>query len=855
MDGFQDKSAGCETSRYTTLAEIVGAFPQRGSQCALKYFNGFRVFAHSYADLHDLILRCAAWLRLHGISKGERALIWAPNSPEWVVVFGACAISGAVLVPLDARHRAGFVEQVAWETGARLMIRSRQAPVANLGIPSLPVESLFHELRRVPPLKDTIDVGPDDWLEIVYTSGTTGRPKGVILTHGNVSANVTGALDALKPDPSYHLLSVLPLSHLLEQTGGLWTLLAAGGSILYLRALKPSALLEAFRRESITAMIVVPRLLALLKSRIESEFERRGMSWYLQGGLRAARRLGRPWRKLLFYPVHRRFNTGFHFFICGGAALDPAVEDFWEAIGFEALQGYGLTETSPILTVSRPGRSRIGSVGFPLDRVEIRLGEGNEIRARGPNVFQGYYKQPEATQAAFEGGWYKTGDVGEFDGDGFLYVRGRKKDVIVTSDGLNIYPEDIEQVLNAAPGVKESCVMGAGENQDQVHAALLLQDGNVDPRQCIRQANSLLPPEQQIAQFTVWPEEEFPKTTTLKIKRAEVRERIASAGPMRVAGLPSDRKPDLSVTSLEGMLAEASGAPVEDLRPESRLGQDLGLTSIEIMELVLRLEEEFRTDISDDLVTSETTVGQLKGIIESRQPTSTDQEFRRWTRARPFQLLRGVFEWVVMRPLLRAFCQVHCTGLENVATLQSPCLIVSNHTSHVDTPLIQTRLPSRIGRRTCPAAWKEYFDGRGRPLHVKAALRLAWEMTTIFLNIFPFPQTSGYRRSMAYAGELADAGWSVLFFPEGARRQDGELGEFYSGVGVMARNLRLPILPVAVRGGEKVLPRGRAIPRRGPVWIAFGKPFSPEEDSSEAMARRIHQEVRRTWEELGAKMA
>lgn len=837
-------NSGIPPTPFQTLAELVRTFPSRGGDDALLLFNGFRVFRYSYQEVYDLSRRCAAYFQQMGIQKGGRVLIWSPSRPEWGVVFCACALSGVVLVPLDARNTGEFVRHVAQATGAQLFIHTQYKKNPGLAIPALPIESLFDVLGTVAPLDRGIPVAPEDPFEIVYTSGTTGNPKGVVLSHKNIVSNLWDILDFIPIDSDYHLLSLLPLSHALEQTAGFWTPMAGGASVLYLQVLKPSALFEVFQRESITAMVLVPRLLELLKQRIEQTIHEKGLSSYLRLGMRLAPHVPPSVRKIYFYPIHKRFNTRFHLFVSGGAALPPEVERFWNALGFLLLQGYGLTETSPVLTATRPTRTRLGSVGYPLKSVSLCLGPDREILVQGPNIFSGYYNNPQATSEVFEDGWFKTGDVGELDEDGFLYIRGRKKDIIVTSDGINVYPEDIELVLARHPGVKESCVLGMGAHEEKVHAVLLLKPGASDPQKIIQEVNAQLPPEQQIESWNLWPSDDFPKTTTLKIKKNEVRKHIHAD-----AAAPAAEKA-VEGSALEKILSELSNLPIADLKPDAKLGQDLGLSSIDRVDLIARLEEEFRLDIDDNQVTAETTLAELDRLVNSRESRPPVIHFRRWTRSRSCQAVRWLFQQAILRPALRYACHIRCTGRENAENLQGPFLIVANHTSHLDVALVQTLLPPALASKTCPAAWKEYFDSEGQPFHKKLGKWLAWQIATIGFNIFPFPQLSGFRPSMAYAGELCDAGWNILFFPEGERTLDGRWAPFREGTGILVKSLQAPLLPIAIQGGEKVLPRGAAWPKRGVVQVAIGRPFAVADGSPAEITRRVEAEIRALWRQL-----
>lgn len=828
-----------------TLAEIIRQFPGYGERPALQYFNEFRIFRYSFAEIHDLILRCIGFLEGAGVRRGDRLLIWAPNSPAWGVVYCACALRGFVLVPLDARHTADFIGKVAAETEPKMLIQTEMHPPLDLRCPVIRIETHFGRLREIAPVSDDAAIAPEDWLEIAYTSGTTGDPKGVILTHGNIAANVSDVFREVQATGRDHFLSILPLSHSLEQTAGFWVPMAGGATVTYLQTLKPSAMMEVLARERITIMIVVPRLLESLRNRILARFQKAGKESYLPGSLGFAGRLPRWLRKLWFFPIHRRLGLGMRYLVSGGAALGREVERFWRALGFEVLQGYGLTETAPVLTFTRPGDAKEGSVGTPLAHVELRLGEDKEILARGPNVFPGYYKKEGATRAVFEGDWFRTGDVGEMDGDGHLFIRSRKKDIIVTSEGLNVYPEDIEAVLARQAGVRESCVLGMGEHEDRIHAVLLL-DAGIDGAGVVRAANDLLPVEQRIADFSIWPQDEFPKTNTLKIQRNVVRRVVAE----QLAGQKADQA-EARAPRLLAMLAEASDMPWEEIRPEHRLKQDLGLGSIDLVELALRLEQAFQIEIDDMAIHAETTVQDLKDIIANPRQVKTNLQFRPWTRWWPVHFLRGIFNWVILRPVLWTFCDMRIQGRENTRDLQGPVLVVSNHTSHVDTPLISMLLPGRVGRRLAPAAMREYYESAGMPWRVRFAKRLAWEITTIFFNIFPFPQKTGYRKSMVYAGRILDEGWSLLLFPEGERMVEGKMKPFANGVGVLWKNLRIPVLPVAIRGGENVLLKKHFMPHRARVDVIFGKPFLPEDGPYDRVKDQVEARIRELWERLG----
>ena len=318
-------------------------------------------------------------------------------------------------------------------------------------------------------------------------SPVTGNPKGVILSHKNLVANLT-QINRQIPiiTPEFTFLSLLPLSHMFEQMGGFFTPLYRGAAVVYLRTLKPSAIMACLGEEDIYAIMSVPRLMQLLKTTIERELEEKHLSGLFRSMMRLATRFPKGIRRILFFPVQSKFGRNFTVFVSGGAPLDPGGFNFWSSMGFTVLEGYGLTETSPVLCVNTMERQVAGAVGPPLPGVEVKI-EGKEVLARGDNVFPGYYENEQASRDAFtKDGWFRTGDLGEIGPDGWLVIKGREKELIVTGSGVNVYPDELEAVLNKIAGVKESCVIGIERGGgEEVHAVLLLDGSGIAPEEII----------------------------------------------------------------------------------------------------------------------------------------------------------------------------------------------------------------------------------------------------------------------------------------------------------------------------------------------------------------------------------
>jgi long-chain acyl-CoA synthetase len=823
-----------------TLCDLLRAFPTWGERPALCYRTGVRRFVFSYASLYDLSLRMNSFLAGRGIDKGDRILLWAPNSPWWAAAFWGCVARGAVVVPVDFMSGVERASTILRISEARLVIQSRLKPDILAGVPSCFAEDLQYVLPGIDPVSPAMDTVPDDMAELVYTSGTTGTPKGVILTHGNLMANlhqVNGHLPIVGPE--YVFLSLLPLSHLFEQMGGFLTPLYRGAAIVHIRTLKPSAILAALREEDIRAVICVPRLLQLLKGSIERELESKHVGGLFRRLLQGGDRMPLLLRKLLFLPIRRRFGRHFVLFVSGGAALAPELFRFWSILGFAVVEGYGLTECAPVLTANTMERRVAGSVGKALPGVEIRI-ENGEILARGRNVFPGYYKNESATREAFtRDGWFRTGDLGRIDEQGDLRVLGRGKELIVTGAGINVYPDELENILNALAGVREACVIGLDRGSgEEVHAVLLLDGSGRRPDEILLEANGKLDPLHRITGFSLWHEPEFPKTTTLKIRKFLVKQRISQGDE---SGEP------MSVDPLVNLIARITECPNRDIREDSSLVIDLGLTSIGALELVNCIEQEYRLDLEDSLIGPATTVTDLRRVIARRERPEEARRLRFWTSSRFLRVARRVLDAVFHAPLFRTFVTLRVSGLENLTHLESPVMFISNHQSYLDQPAILFSLPPHWRYATATAAWEEFFFRNYRTWQGRVWKRFTYEYGTLFLNLFPLSQTGGFRRSLAHMGRLADHRLNILLFPEGARSEDGRLLPFRQGIGVMVRELSVPVAPVRILGMEKVMPRGAAWPRRGTVEVRFGTPLVFGRETPE----EIVEQARKAVEELG----
>ncbi|AJE03213.1 AMP-binding protein [Geobacter pickeringii] len=821
-----------------TLADLLATFPDHGERTAFVHRTGVRRLTYSYADLHLLALRMNGWLTGQGVGRGDRVILWGPNSPWWGVAFWGIVARGAVAVPVDFMSGAERAETIARLTDVALVIQSRDKLDRLAGRASVLFEELPFLLAETEPCSAVHSPDPDEMAELIYTSGTTGNPKGVILSHRNLMANLL-QVDRHIPvvTPGFTFLSLLPLSHMFEQMGGFLTPLLNGAAIVYIRTLKPSAILDALGAEDVSAVIAVPRLLQLLRGSIERELAAKGLSRIFERLLAAADRMSPARRQLLFFPVRRKFGRHFRLFVSGGAPLDPELFRFWNAMGFTVVEGYGLTECAPVLTANTMERQVPGSVGPPLPGVALRLADG-EVLARGDNIFSGYYENEEATREAFADGWFRTGDLGEFDPSGWLRIKGRRKELIVTGAGVNVYPDEIESLLDRTAGVHEGCVIGLDRGAGEEVHAVLIPDGSGRPlEEIIAEVNGRLDELHRITSFSVWPEADFPKTTTLKIRKFQVRERVLQGSGAGEA---------TTVDRLAALIASVTGMPTERVTDEAVLATDLGLTSIGRLELVNALEIEFRLDLEDSVIGPATRVGDLREIVRRREKVELRERFRPWAAGRAARGVRRVLDAVLHFPLVRRFVSLEAAGVRNLEGIAGPVMFVSNHQSYFDHPAIMLALPPELRYNTATAAWEEFFFRNYRNLPQKLWKRLAYDYTSVAFTVFPLPQSRGFRGALRHMGELTDRGMHTLVFPEGERSFDGTLLPFRQGLGIMVRELGVPVVPVRIDGLQRVFPRGAPWPRRGRVRVLFGKPLRfGVESPAEIVAR-----ARRAVEEL-----
>ena len=813
----------------TVVDFLRGVVEKYGSRDALLFKPAFRYLRWTYSRLWDESGQVATLLQRRGLTKGDQVILWGPNSPHWVLIFFGCLRAGVIVVPLDLRSAPDYVARVVSRTEPKLAFTSRFTPKgeADLGVPEVAFEELEGAIAGLPEPEE-VDIQRDDLAEIMFTSGTTGDPKGVMLTHRNLTANIEGISQYIFCDPSSRLLSILPLSHMYEQMGGLFVTLYYGASVTYPTSRQPTVLARTMRERKITIMLLVPQGLELLMNGIEREVARQGRGALWNKLLKIAERLPFRLRRRLFRRVHKQFGGKLDFIVSGGAALNPDLGRKWELLGVKIVQGYGATEASPVISNHTIEGRRHDSTGRPLPNVEVRISDAGEILVRGENVTPGYWRAPEETAKAFDGDWYKTGDLGYFDDEGFLHIQGRMKDMIVLPSGQNVFPEDVQAVLTKHPRVKDATVVGLTKGSSvEVHAALILEDADA-AQEAVAWTNGQLAEQQRIRGFTVWSDEDFPRTHTLKVKKQIVIDTIlGKIQPQPPAATPAGGRPAGGARSLLHIIAEVSKRDVEDMEDEAALGDDLELDSLGRVELLSAVEAELGVYMDEGQVGPETTVRQLVDLVEEGSKNPPRLSFPRWGMRWWCRMTRGALQRGVVFPFVALPYGLKVTGRERLEGITGPVLFASNHNLGLDNPLIIKAVPIEWRRRMAIAGAANLWRNP-----------VWWIMNPLLGNGFPLAKEGSVRPSLENMGKIMDDGWSVLIYPEGELTVGGPIKPFMNGTGLVAVEGRIPVVPLRLHIHRLGTPTRFPFLRRGSVEVSFGEPltFPPGTDYQDATA-------------------
>ena len=868
------------------LATLLADFRHHGRQIAIVTHRGNRSLPCSWEQLADLSARFANELGHRGLRQGDRLLIWGDNSAEWVAAFFGCVLRGVIAVPLDAAGSTEFARRVVDEVQPKLIVGNPELidrldlepPIASLGF------DRFSGLLRAPDYRPVPNLSRESTLQIVFTSGTTAEPKGIVHTHGNVLAS----LDTLEEEIGKYLryerifhplrfLHTLPLSHVFGQFMGLWVPALIAAEVHYESRLEASRLIRIIHDYHISVLAAVPRVLDLLRSHITAEMPGLTDELPRASGLT-------PWKRWWrFRRLHRRFGFKFWAFVSGGAALPSHLESFWTTAGFAIIQGYGMTETTALVTLNHPFRATRGSIGKPLPGREIEIGPDGEILVRGASIADRTWQQGKMHQRTED--WLRTGDLVALDSQGGLVFAGRKSDVIVTAAGVNVHPGDLETALRRQAHVRDAVVVPYASPSGPVPAAVLILDSFPSAEAPVEAANRELAALQQILYSLVWPQPDFPRTSTGKVLRRQVQSWAQQSLNHQngETGTPVDSLADPLVDLLRQIQPASRGRSIAD---SDHLSEDLHLDSLASVELQSALETRFAVELDDAAWQQVRTVGELRALIHPTpdrpsspvpSPTVTPhaggsgpiptleppagpppsrtqapaQVFARWPWWPVVRALRIGFLEVVVRPLVGLLLAPQVVRL---AAIRRPSLLVGNHVTAIDVPLVLYGLPFEDRGRVAVAMSGELLGGwragKAQTHRMVALLTpIAYWLVTALFNVFPLPRRRGLRQSFAHAGEALDRGYHVLVFPEGGRSADGRLRAFEPGIGLLARESQVMVQPIYIAGLGELKRRPKSWSPRfwfrpGPISVRFGEPLAiaPGEEPA-SFARRLRSAV------------
>ena len=865
------------------LLSLFADFARFGGDVAVMQRRGYRREKLTYTELYANALFWNYALAGRGVVPGDRVLLWGPNSAEWVACFWGILSRGAVVVPMDAAAAPEFVQRVIKDAGVKLILRDRQL----MEPPGAPPSMIINEFKDlgdgpVPAADAGVDPGGASTrttiAEILYTSGTTAEPRGVVLTHGNFLANLEPLERAIETYRKYErwfhplrFVTLVPLSHVFGQFMALFVPPLLGAAVIFEPSSNPAEIIRTIKQERATALIAVPRMLDLLHTGIEREFEGQGKSQWLNRtleGVKGRKFLKRTW---MFRRIHRRFGWKFWAFISGGAALSNETEDFFKRVGYAVVQGYGMTETASLISLNHPFHATEGSVGKILPGREFSIAEDGEILVRGENVSSGYWEEG-TLRPAEQQGWLRTGDLGELDAEGNLRFRGRKKNVIVTPAGLNVYPEDLETILRKQPGVRDCVVIPIERAGNAEPCAVLLMEafvpngaqpaaagprtresGNDAARTAIEGANASLAEYQRIHAWFAWPDLDFPRTPTGKPRLSVIGARAARIFAVGQVAAPESvgadfSPPSSSRSALNQLLERFNSSTGGGSQGDSHLEQELNLSSLDRVELLSALEERFHLELDETAFAEAKTFADVERVLQQPSARRSEYVYPRWTQREPIRWLRLAVYYALVWPATQILAHPRIVGRENLRSLRGPLLIVSNHiTRRADIGLILAALLPRFRHHLATAMGGETLQDMRRPprdwfFARRWGYQLGYWLATLLFNVFPLPQLSGFRESFRFAGESVDRGYSVLVFPEGEvnNSEDGRIASFQSGIGLLAENLGIPVIPMRLDGVWQMKREHRRLAHVGEIAVHIGAPVTfARGTSSDEIARRL----------------
>lgn len=823
--------------------------------------------SYTCKDILSSAKSIASFLGSINIKQGDRVAIFSEGRPEWGITYLGISFVGATAVPIDIQLSPEEVKNLLRHSESKAIFVSEKGlkdfnppypPLVKGGEGGLALEVInldsqnFLEIARYPHLDSFHSPNPDDIASLIYTSGTTGIPKGVMLTHRNLLSNARSIIEAKIIDQDDCILSILPLHHSYPFMTNFLAPMLIGGKVVYLESLKGPDILKTMNEKGVTILIGVPQLFAMLRRGIMDKlsalpsFISKIFFFIMQLSWPVREKTGINIGKIFFSSIHKKFGEKLRFFASGGAKLDPDVFKDLTNLGLTVVEGYGLTETSPVISFNPLKKTKIGSVGVPLPEIEVKIhnpdkDSAGEIIVRGPNVMKGYYKNPEETAKVLKDGWLYTGDLGYIDKEGYIHITGRAKEVIVLSSGKNIYPEEIENHYLQSPLIKEICILGIA---DELKAVIVpntdymkeqnIANFNEAVKWELNRLSLQLPTYKRIMGYEVF-QSQLPRTTLGKLKRYAVKE-ILLAEPHKEEGTPPEEDAFV-LESPSGKKIIGQLYKLTDKRPirlDHNLELDLGIDSLKRVELVVALGDAFSMELPDTFGTDIYMVRELITKIEAFQKgvgkgaaTMVSKGWQEILKTEPSSRdlsSAGLHNGLLARLLIKSglgllkllgktLFRLEIKGVENIP--KPPYIITPNHVSHLDGFVIAAGVPFELFMDLYFLGFEKYFTH--------------WLTSPLshILHVIPIDPDRYLKRAFQMSGYVIKKGKSICIFPEGGRAIDGNLQSFKKGVGILSRELNVPLVPTFIKGAYEALPRGTVLPRLEKISIAFGNPIYP----------------------------
>lgn len=847
---------------YRDLLELFETSTKRhATRVAMRIERDGRNEQYTYADLRELATRAAGFLASEGIKPGDRVMLVSNNAPEWGMTYFGILKTGSSCIPVDPESSIEEIVNFARAGAAAGIVLSEKLNQqhAELG-ETLTAAGLspkvwtFDQVFAVPD-EQTEDqrisllpsrVTAQSLASLIFTSGTTGQPKGVMLSHRNLTSMVSMLSSVFDMSTRDGVLSVLPLHHTFEFSTGFLTPLSRGAQITYLPELNSDALARAIKNGHVTGMVGVPALWELLHRRIKNRLYERS-DWI---GKTAEQMIkANAWLRdntpvnfgpIIFYPIHEGLGGRIRYFISGGSALSESIQKDFQGLGFTILEGYGLTEASPVLTVTRPeNRMLTGSVGRPLPGIEVKIDDPDasgvgEVIARGPNVMLGYYADEDATRNALIERWLYTGDLGKLDEDGNLFLVGRSKEIIVDTNGKNVYPDELEEVYLNSPHVKELSIVGLPDGIGEKVACLVVADDEYDialsraelrrrVEEHFREVSASLPyyKRVKVLHFT---DDELPRTATRKVKRGEVvtlLQTLESENKSESA-TRSEKSADAESRWLINIVANVSNRSPGDISVSSRLA-DLGFDSLMFVELAAAIENAGGSVTAPERLSEAQDVRELASVVSRRPGASAARDGASGRSEAPaagdeeihvpsFVSRAGTKAGDVLQRLFYdRLLETHYEGRSNIPA-HTNFIVAANHSSHLDMGLTKMALGESGKDMVVLAAADYFFDTKYK--------RAVMEN---FTNLVPMERSGSLRQSLRHASSFLDRGYNALIFPEGTRSVTGEMADFKPVIGYLALHTGVGILPVYLHGTYDAMPKGSNVIKNRKVGARIGR--------------------------------